>query len=164
MSHTSGVSGWDAPFTLEDVHDWPKSTSQLARQTPWWAPGTASGYHAINYGHLHRRDHPSDHRKTVPPTTGSAEAAHTVAWRRADIGAMNGHGNARSLARALSPICLGVAANGVQLLSPGTVDLNFQEQSNDIDRVLVTPLRLGVGLGLPEPRSFAFMPHEKICF
>jgi hypothetical protein len=77
---------------------------------------------------------------------------------------MNGHGNARSLARALSPICLGVAANGVQLLSPGTVDLNFQEQSNDIDLVLVTPLRLGVGLGLPEPRSFAFMPHEKICF
>ncbi len=24
----------------------------LARQAPWWAPGTASGYHAINYGHL----------------------------------------------------------------------------------------------------------------
>ncbi|MBV8348462.1 MAG: beta-lactamase family protein, partial [Mycolicibacterium sp.] len=52
MSHTSGVCGWDAPFTLEDVYDWPKSTSQLARQAPSWAPGTASGYHAVNYGHL----------------------------------------------------------------------------------------------------------------
>ena len=221
MSHTSGVSGWDAPFTLEDIYDWEKSISQLARQAPWWTPGTASGYHAINYGHLIGeiirritgkplknfvreeiaepldadiqigardedadrvaelvppppldvplamvpRDHPM--RKTFaafPPTTESAEAAQTVAWRRADIGAMNGHGNARSLARALSPISLGGAANGAQLLSPDTIGLIFQEQSSGIDRVLVIPLRFGIGFGLPEPRSFPFMPDEKICF
>ena len=35
-----------------DIYDWEKATSHLAGQAPWWPPGTASGYHAINYGHL----------------------------------------------------------------------------------------------------------------
>ena len=52
LSHTSGVSGWDQPITLEDLYDWDKSTALLAAQAPWWEPGTASGYHALNYGHL----------------------------------------------------------------------------------------------------------------
>jgi CubicO group peptidase (beta-lactamase class C family) len=52
LSHTSGVSGWDQPVTIEDVYDWDKSTAMLAAQASWWEPGTASGYHALTYGHL----------------------------------------------------------------------------------------------------------------
>src|SRR5271169_377522 len=52
LSHTSGVSGWDQPITLEDLYDWGKSTALLAAQAPWWEPGTASGYHGLTYGHL----------------------------------------------------------------------------------------------------------------
>jgi CubicO group peptidase (beta-lactamase class C family) len=52
LSHTSGVSGWEQPVTLPDVYDWDASTARLAAQAPWWEPGTASGYHAITYGHL----------------------------------------------------------------------------------------------------------------
>ena len=52
LSHTSGVSGWEQPITLEDLYDWDKSTALLASQAPWWEPGTASGYHALNYGRL----------------------------------------------------------------------------------------------------------------
>ena len=52
LSHTSGVSGWEPPFGIEDIYDWEKATSHLAHQAPWWPPGTASGYHAVNYGHL----------------------------------------------------------------------------------------------------------------
>ena len=52
LSHTSGVSGWDPPFTLADLYDLKTSTDRLAGQAPWWEPGTASGYHAQNYGHL----------------------------------------------------------------------------------------------------------------
>ena len=52
LSHTSGVSGWEQPVTLEDLYDWDKSTALLAAQAPWWEPGTASGYHALTYGHL----------------------------------------------------------------------------------------------------------------
>src|SRR5215211_3548919 len=34
LSHTSGVSGWEAPFTFDDLYDWDKATSQLAKQAP----------------------------------------------------------------------------------------------------------------------------------
>jgi CubicO group peptidase (beta-lactamase class C family) len=52
LSHTSGVSGLDQPAAVEDLYDWEKATARYAAQAPWWEPGTASGYHAINYGHL----------------------------------------------------------------------------------------------------------------
>ena len=52
LSHASGVSGLDQPAVVEDLYDWEKSTSRMAAQAPWWEPGTASGYHALNYGHL----------------------------------------------------------------------------------------------------------------
>lgn len=219
LSYTSGVSGWDAPFALEDMYDWDKATSRLAGQAPWWPPGTASGYHLVNYGHLLgevvRRvsgnalkdfvreeiaepldadiqigagvddedriaevipppplqipldvlphDSPMYKTFTAPPMVG-AEVAHTAAWRRADIGGANGHGNARSLVRALSPISLGGKANGVQLLNPETIDLIFQEQSNGNDLVLAVPLRMGIGFGLPEPTTFPMIPDGRICF
>jgi CubicO group peptidase (beta-lactamase class C family) len=52
MSHTGGVSGWDAPFDTADIYDYEKATARLAAQAPWWEPGTASGYSLINYGHV----------------------------------------------------------------------------------------------------------------
>src|SRR3954463_2809293 len=52
LSHTSGVSGWDQPITIDDVYDWDESTALLAAQAPWWEPGTASGYHMMTQGFL----------------------------------------------------------------------------------------------------------------
>src|ERR1700678_1002847 len=52
LSHASGVSGLDQPAVVEDLYDFQKATSRMAAQAPWWKPGTASGYHALNYGHL----------------------------------------------------------------------------------------------------------------
>lgn len=52
LSHTSGVSGWEAPIVLSDIYDTEAAEARLAAQAPWWEPGTASGYHAMNYGHL----------------------------------------------------------------------------------------------------------------
>jgi CubicO group peptidase (beta-lactamase class C family) len=52
MSHASGVSGLEQPAVPEDLYDWTAATSRMAAQAPWWPPGTASGYHALNYGHL----------------------------------------------------------------------------------------------------------------
>ena len=207
-----------APFTIEDVYDWDKSTSRLARQAPWWPPGTASGYHALTFGHLigelvrltagvslkdfvrdeiarpleadfqigaladdHDRiaelippppfDIPFDAlpedspmRKTLTTPRPDAEVAHTAQWRAADIGAVNGHANARSLARMLSPISLGGKANGVQLLRPKTIEQIFTVQSDGMDLVLGVPLRWGVGYGLPTPKTVPMVPDEKICF
>ena len=159
LSHTSGVSGWEPPFGIEDIYDREKATSHLARQPPWWPPG----YHVVNYGHLIG--------EVIRRTTGKSlkqfvrdEIAESAEWRRADIGAANGHGHARVLARALSPISLGGKANGVQLLRPDTIDLIFEEQSSGMDVVLMIPLRYGIGFGLPCPESVPAIPDGKICF
>ncbi|WP_236669931.1 serine hydrolase domain-containing protein [Streptomyces antimycoticus] len=220
MSHTSGVSGWETPWTIEDMYDWNRSTSQLARQSPWWEPGTASGYHACNQGQLvgevvrrvtgktlkefvrseiarplgadfqigatARDDErvaeiippapldfgfgsvPPDHPmvKTFTGPVGDANAANTIGWRRADMGAHNGHGNARSLARMLSPISCGGTVNGTSLLSRATIDRIFEEQANGVDLVLGVPLRWGLGYALPEPRTVPSIPDgtRRTCF
>jgi CubicO group peptidase (beta-lactamase class C family) len=52
MGHTAGLSGFGEPLAIEDLADWEKCTSVLARQKPWWEPGTASGYHAVTQGYL----------------------------------------------------------------------------------------------------------------
>jgi CubicO group peptidase (beta-lactamase class C family) len=95
----------------------------------------------------------------------SPEIANTAAWRAADIGAVNGHGNARSLARILSAISLGGTVNGVQLLRPDTVESIFEVQCDGPDVVLLGhPLRWGLGFGLPQRRTVPFVPDGKICF
>jgi CubicO group peptidase (beta-lactamase class C family) len=52
MSHTSGVAGFDTPVPLETMCDWVEAVSLLAKQKPWWEPGTCSGYHALTFGYL----------------------------------------------------------------------------------------------------------------
>ena len=217
LSHTSGVSGWAQPVVVDDIFDWQKSTSMLAAQAPWWEPGTMSGYHALNQGHLvgevirritglklgeffakeiagplgadfHIGLDPSEfHRvsNVVPPPplpidlatldpdsvmvktfTGPAPDASvswTSEWRQADIGAANGHGNARSVARAQSVVSNGGEVDGVRLLSPKTIDLIFDQQSNGTDLVLGIPVSFGIGYAL----SGDMMPvaiDSKLCF
>jgi len=202
MSHTSGVSAWAQPVVVEDIYDWEKSTSMLAAQTPWWEPGTASGYHALNQGHLigevirridgrmlgeffadeiagplgadfHIGLDPVEFSRisnVIPPPpvpmdpsamdpdsvmvktfTGpapQAEVSWTPEWRQACIGAANGHGNARSVARIQAVIANGGTVDGVELLSPDTIQMIFEEQSNGIDQVLGLPVRFGMGYAL----------------
>jgi CubicO group peptidase (beta-lactamase class C family) len=218
MSHSSGVSGLDQPAVADDLYDWETATARLAAQAPWWPPGTASGYHALNYGHLVgevvRRisgktlkqfvaddiagplgadfqigaaesdwgriadvvpppplpfdfaaldpASPAVRTLTGPPVT--ADVANTPGWRRADIGAANGHGNARSVARILSVLARGGEVDGVRLLSQDTIETIFKEQTNGIDLVLGVPLRFGIGYGLPQRDSLPWIPEEKICF
>ena len=84
--------------------------------------------------------------------------------RRADIGAANGHGNARSVARIMSVVARGGEVDGVRLLGPDTIDLIFRDQQNGIDLVLGAPLRFGIGYGLPRLDALPYIPDDKICF
>ena len=85
------------------------------------------------------------------------ETTWTEGWRRADVGAANGHGNARSLARLQSAVACGGEVDGVRLLSPQTIDRIFEVQSNGIDLVIGIPLKFGVGYSLtPEGRVCAW--------
>lgn len=218
LGHTSGVSGWAQPVTVDDLFDWDKSTAMLAAQEPWWEPGTASGYHLLNQGHLvgevirritglspgqffakevagplgadfHIGMDPVDFERVSPVTpprpldldlsaidpdgipirtfTGpfvNVSETRADRWKTAEIPAANGHGNARSVARVQSLVSHGGEVDGIRLLSPKTLDLIFEEQSNGKDLVLEVPLRFGIGYALPEPATVPSVQPGRRCF
>jgi hypothetical protein len=81
----------------------------------------------------------------------SAEASWTEPWRRAEIPAANGHGNARSVATIQAAVANGGEVGGVRLLSAAGCERILLEQAHGPDLVLGVPIRLGVGYGLPSP-------------
>lgn len=52
LAHRGGLCGLDVPVAVRDLYDWPKMVGLLEQQLPLWAPGTASGYHAVTWGYL----------------------------------------------------------------------------------------------------------------
>lgn len=52
MSHRSGVIGPRTRLNTEQLVDWDFVCGQLAIAEPWWAPGTAQGYHMTTYGFI----------------------------------------------------------------------------------------------------------------
>ncbi len=52
LSHSSGLSGFGEPLSLEALYDWERIIKVLERQRPWWEPGTRSGYHSVTFGYL----------------------------------------------------------------------------------------------------------------
>src|SRR5438128_4114441 len=40
LSHTSGVSGWDQPVTVEDLYDWDQAAARPAAAATWLEAGT----------------------------------------------------------------------------------------------------------------------------
>lgn len=218
LSHTSGVSGWERPIELEDIYDQVAASARLAAQAPWWEPGTASGYHALNYGHLigevvRRIDgrslgrffaeelagplgadfqigtRPEDFGRIAPIVPPPAlefdmgtldqdsilvktltcplldyERTSDAAWRQAEIGAVNGHGNARSIARLQSIVSGGGELDGKRILSPETIELIFQQQADGLDLGIMTPLRFGIGYGLSQPDTAPLVGDGKVCW
>ncbi|KAJ5325676.1 uncharacterized protein N7506_008778 [Penicillium brevicompactum] len=52
LTHSSGLPSWTEPITIDLLYDTPASTEMLARQAPWFTPGSATGYQMLNHGHL----------------------------------------------------------------------------------------------------------------
>ena len=216
MSHTAGLAGVTPKLPLEALYDWTRMTDVIAAETPWWAPGTQSGYHAMTYGYLvgevvrrvagrslgaffrdevagplgvdfHIGLPPSEDARVadmVAPARGEGaigeldpktisgrvltnpplrpEAANTASWRRAEIPAANGHGNARSVARLMAALACGGSLDGVHLLSRPTIERAIAEQIYLKDLVLGFPIRWGLGFMLnsatlpisPNPHTF----------
>ena len=217
LGHTSGVSGWEQPVTVEDIGDLPLATSLLAAQAPWWEPGTASGYHAITLGHLmgeivrritgqslgtffrteiaeplgadfHIGTGPElDHRiatvvssgiplsgpdplepgsipaKTLANPAIDQSIANTDAFRRVEMPASNGHGNARSIAQIQSIVANGGTVGGRQFLSAEGVEALFEVQSAGVDLVSGMPVRHGLGFGLNGP-ELTISPNPRACY
>jgi len=93
----------------------------------------------------------------------TTSASKTDAWRLAEIPAANGHGNARSVVRAQTPLANGGSAFGVDLLSAKGASRRFDEQSNGEDLVLGFPVRFGMGYGLNR-EDLLMGPNKHIAF
>ena len=226
LCHKSGLCGVREPLEQGSFTNWDLICSELAKQEPFWEPGTAHGYHAITYGHLVgevvRRvsgksigqyfndeiavplnldfwiglpedkfnrvtninpDKPGLLQKIlmpilsklprslapgslkmlldfVDPTTPAGAAfnnpkmsmqagemeANTAKWRKAEIPAANGHGTARSIAKLYGALAIGGSRDGVHVLSPETIEMARQTESDGKDLVL-GQLHTRFGLG-----------------
>jgi CubicO group peptidase (beta-lactamase class C family) len=101
--------------------------------------------------------HENDKAPGQPPLT--PDVTWTTEWRRAEIPAAGGHGNARSMALVQSVL----AAGGGPLLSAAGCERVFEQQSDGVDRITGMNVRFGMGYGLPSadlplptPRSCAW--------
>ncbi|MFH9727090.1 serine hydrolase domain-containing protein [Streptomyces sp. NPDC017254] len=218
LAHTSGLSGWQQPFTMDDLYDWPTASARLAAQAPWWKPGSASGYHVQTQGQLvgelvrrvsgrtltefvdteiaepsqadvqigaREADWPRIAELVAPaPLSGMPdgldpegiftktllgspardEHVDTPQWRRAELGAVNGHGNARGMARALSVISRRGRVNGRRMLSEETAEKVLDVQADGVDLFLGVPVRWGIGFALTDARTMPHMPTGRVCF
>ncbi|MFJ9023999.1 serine hydrolase domain-containing protein [Streptomyces sp. NPDC102259] len=89
---------------------------------------------------------PSPATPTVP-TAIRLRDGNSVAWRRAQIPAASGFGNARSVALVQSAMACGGSVRGVRLLSREGVDRAWEEQFSGEDRRLGMPISWGLGYG-----------------
>ena len=102
--------------------------------------------------------------KTFTGPAPSAETSWTPEWRAADIGAANGHGNARSISLLQSIVSNGGVANGTRFLRPETIEQIFRVQADGVDQVVGVPVRFGIGYALPN-ESVPHLPEDRrICY
>jgi CubicO group peptidase (beta-lactamase class C family) len=52
LSHQAGLPAVREPLPPGALYDWELMTRALAKETPWWEPGTRHGYHALTFGYL----------------------------------------------------------------------------------------------------------------
>jgi len=93
----------------------------------------------------------------------SAEQSWEVAWRRAEIPAAGGHGNARSVAAVQSLLACSGEVNGTRFMSPAGCEAVLREQSYTPDLVLGLPIRFGLGYGLTSA-DMPLSPNPRACF
>lgn len=216
MNHAAGLSGMDEAMEPEDLYDWDKMCASLARQAPWWEPGTATGYHAMTQGYLigelvrrisgqtlgqffateiagplqvdfhigvpeteftriaklilardgearAPQDPESLTARTFSNPFSPAQYSWTDDWRKAEIPAANGHGNARSVARAQAPLACGGSAFGVQLFSEDIARQVMQPRISCTDLVTGVPQTFGLGFGIV-PESVPLSPNKNTCY
>ncbi|BAN03607.1 serine hydrolase domain-containing protein [Ilumatobacter coccineus] len=102
--------------------------------------------------------------RTLSNPMMDASYSSTIDWRRAEVPAAGGHGNARSVAAIHTLTANGGMANGKQIISPEGLERIFDVQAEGFDKVLLgTELKLGMGFGLPSP-MLPLPPESKVCF
>jgi CubicO group peptidase (beta-lactamase class C family) len=102
-------------------------------------------------------------RRTFANPVMTAPQSFETAWRRAEIPAAGGHGNARSVMRAQHAVACGGTFDGVRLLSPETCERILDVQAAGRDLVLGIGVTFGIGYGLNSPRA-PISPSPRVCY
>ncbi|MGH7789519.1 MAG: serine hydrolase domain-containing protein [Candidatus Binatia bacterium] len=76
---------------------------------------------------------------------------NSVEHRRAEIPAINGHGNARALARIYGALARGGEVDGVRVLSAASIARARTQQAEAVDPLMRIRLRVGLGYWLSQP-------------
>jgi CubicO group peptidase (beta-lactamase class C family) len=92
-----------------------------------------------------------------------ASVANTERYRRIELPASNGYGNARGMARAQSVISNGGTVGTTTFLSSSGVEQIFREQWVGRDLVQEVDTRLGIGFGLNGP-EVPVSANARSCF
>jgi CubicO group peptidase (beta-lactamase class C family) len=101
--------------------------------------------------------------RTFRSPSAKAITSRTPEWRRAEIPAANGHGNARSVAKIHANLACKGTANGVTLFSEATAESVMKERISGMDMALKTPMRFGLGFGLNSLET-PLSPNRNVCF
>ena len=126
------------------------------------------GHPAAAAARRHRRGRRRGRRRRSPtaaPTRAlAAEESWTIPWRRAEIPAAGGHGNARSVALAQSAVSPAATADGVELLSPRRCDAHLRRAGRRrATSCSASACTFGVGYGLNSPRA-PIGPNPRVCY
>ena len=89
--------------------------------------------------------------------------SRTIPWRRAEIPAGGGHGNARSVAEIHKILANGGVADGKRFMSEAGCKTIFEVQTHGTDLVLGTPITFGMGFGL-NSELVPMGPDKHICY
>lgn len=101
--------------------------------------------------------------KTFSSMAINGTEPRSSAWRRAEIPAAGGIGNARAVARVHAALACGGSLDGSRLMSEATVARILDVQTDGIDRVLGMPLRFGMGFARIAP-PFPINPERRAFF
>jgi CubicO group peptidase (beta-lactamase class C family) len=112
-------------------------------------------------------DTPPERAAILAKTFGNpqldASQSWEEAWRRAEIPAAGGHGNARSVARVQSVLSHGGEVDGVRILSAEGCERALEEQVSGPDIVFGLPMTFGMGFGL-STAEMPIAPNPRACF
>ena len=101
--------------------------------------------------------------RTFRSPFSSAQNSWSEGWRRAELPAVNGHGNARSVAKLQAPLACKGSAFGVDLLSVETATSVMTPRISGTDLVLGVPLSFGLGFALVSELA-PLSPNKNACF
>lgn len=90
-------------------------------------------------------------------------ATLTEGWRKAEIPAANGHGNARSIVKVQTAMTNGGEAFGTRIMSEAGTRRIFEQQSSGTDLVLGIPVSFGMGYGISSDET-PLGPNKHTCY